>query len=134
MPRPLLPCRRRGGDSDRSFHHGSDGEPTLLHYVRQCVADRAARCNASPNYWAHFEVVHFRLRENALDTIANVVRVRHADVSRKTEVLDDDPPELGLREGEGFNNRDCEEREPSHLAEPFDQPHVFCDCGAGVGS
>ena len=92
------------------------------------------RCNASPKHWAHFEVVHCRPRENALSAIATVVRVRHADVSRKAEVLDDDPPELGLREGEGIDHRDCEEREPCPFAEPFDQPHALCVCGTRGGS
>ncbi len=117
-----------------SFHHGSVGEPALPHHVRQCVANRVVRCSASPKHRERFKVVHCRLRENALDAVAKVVRVRRADVSRKAEVLDDDPPELGLREGEGFNHRDCKERKPSPLAGPFDQPHVPCDCGAGVGS
>jgi hypothetical protein len=63
--------------------------------VRQFVADRAARCINSPKDWAHFEVVYCRPRENALDVIATMVCVRHTNVPRKAEVLDDDPPELG---------------------------------------
>ncbi len=38
---------------------------------------------------------------------------------------DDDPPELGLREGEGLDHRDCEERGPCPLAELPDQPHAL---------
>ncbi len=34
-----------------------------------------------------------------------MVRVRHAGVSRKAELLDDDPSELSLREGEGLDLR-----------------------------
>ena len=76
--------------------------------MRQCVADRAVRCNSSPKLRAHFEVVHCRLGENALDAITTVVRVRHADVSRKAELLDDGPSKSSLREGEGIDHRDCE--------------------------
>ena len=75
-----------------------------------------------------------RLRENALGAITTVVRVWHADVSRKAESLDDDPSELSLREGEGLDHRDYEEREPCPLAEPFDQPHALCVCGTRGGS
>ena len=44
-------------------------------------------------------------------------------MSEGAEVLDDDPPEWSLREDEGLHHRDCEEREPCLLAEPFDQVH-----------
>ncbi len=50
--------------------------------------------------------------------MVTVVRVRHADVSREAEVLDVDPPELGLREGVSLNHRDCEERKPASLLRP----------------
>ncbi len=96
-------CGVAVGSSDRSFNHGSVGETALLQNMRQCVAGRILRCSASPKHRAHFEVVHCRLRENALDAKATVVRVRHADVSREGE-----------------------KRGPCSLVEPFDQPHAFC--------
>jgi hypothetical protein len=37
---------------------------------------------------------------------------------------------LGLREGEGIDHRDCEERGPCPLAEPLDKPHALCVYGA----
>jgi hypothetical protein len=49
-----------------------------------------------------------------------VACVRHADVSPEAEVFDVYPPEFSLREDGGFNHRDCEEREPCLLVDPFD--------------
>ncbi len=101
----------------RTSRAGLDSVMALLRAREQeCVADRVMRCNSSPKLRAHFEVVHCRPRENALDAITTVVRVRHADVSRKAELLDDDPSKLSLREGEGLDHRDCEERETLYLA------------------
>ena len=57
--------------------------------------------------------------ENALNAIATVLRVRHADISRKAELLDDGPSELSLHEGEGLDHRDCESAKKEMATTPW---------------
>ncbi len=85
------------------------------------------RGSVSPEYWAHFELARGRRRENLLDAMATVLRVRHAEVSCEAEVLDDDPPELSLRKGEASIIGTARSASPA-IAKPFDQPHALCVC------
>ncbi len=108
------------------------------HYFTMCAsAPRIELCVALPcpssgrtSRW----LAPCHLRESALDAAARAVRVRHTGVSLKAEMLDDDLPELSLREGKGLDHRDCEEHEPFPFAEPLHQPHVPCACGASICS
>ena len=104
----------------------------MLYHVCKHVADSVVRRRVPPQHWAYLQMIYRGRRKRASGGVTAVVGPWEAHITREAQVLDEDPPELGLADGEGLDHGHREEGKSNAFTEPLDHPLALFGCAAVV--